>query len=99
MDSGPSGAPPNNPLFSSGTGKHLRLINQPVVNGVQRQFEAVGDAELVEDVMQMVFYGLLGDEELFADFLFAEALRAQLHAFFLPVPQQRLFPPPAPPPS
>jgi len=69
----------------------LRLINQPVVNGVQRQLEAVGDAELVEDVVQMVFDGLFGDEELFADFLVAEALRDELHDFFLAVAEQWLF--------
>ena len=69
----------------------LRLIDQPMVNGVQRQFEAVGDAELVEDVMQMVFDGLFGDEELFADFLVAEALRDELHDFFLAVAEQWLF--------
>ena len=69
----------------------LRLIDQPMVNGVQRQFEAVGDAELVEDIMQMVFDGLFGDEELFADFLVAEALRDELHDFFLAVAKQWLF--------
>jgi hypothetical protein len=90
-DGGPSGGPPNNPLFPSGTGKHLRLINQPMMNGIQRQFEAVGDTELVEDVMQMVLDGLFGDEELFADFLVAEALRDELHDFFLAVAKQWLF--------
>jgi hypothetical protein len=33
-----------------------------MVNGVQRQFEAVGDAELIKDIVQMVFDGLFGDE-------------------------------------
>ncbi len=53
----------------------LRLIDQPVVNRIERQLEAVGDAEFVEDVVQMVLDGLLGDEKLFADFLVTEALR------------------------
>ena len=91
MDGGPSRRLPHNPLYPLGTGKHLRLIDQPVVNGVQRQFEAVGDAELVEDVVQVVLNGLLGDEELFADFLVAEALRDELHDFFLTVAEQWLF--------
>ncbi len=53
----------------------LRLIDQSVVNGIQREFEAVGNAKFVEDVVQMVLDRLFGDEELFPDFLVAEALR------------------------
>jgi hypothetical protein len=52
----------------------LRLIYEPMMDGVQGQFQAVGDAELVEDVVQVVLDGLFGDEEFFADFLVAEAL-------------------------
>ena len=69
----------------------LRLVYKPVMDRVQRQFEAVGDPELVKDIVQMIFYGLLGDEEFFADFLVAEALRDQLNDFFLAVAEQRLF--------
>src|SRR5258708_4136631 len=61
------------------------------MNGIQRQFEAVGDAELIKDVVQMVFDGLFGDEELFADFLVAKTLSDKLHDFFLAVAEQRLF--------
>jgi len=67
------------------------LVDEPVVDGVQRQLEAVGHAELVENVVQMVFDGLFGDEKLFADFLVAKALRDELHNFFLAVAEQRLF--------
>src|ERR1700674_5301263 len=91
MDGGPSGGPSHNSLFPLGTGKHLRLIDQPVVNGVQRQLEAVRHAEFVEDVVQMVFDRLLRDEKLFADFLVAKALRDELHNFLLTVAEQRLF--------
>src|SRR5258708_1331438 len=70
---------------------HLRLIDQSMVNGIQRQFEAVGDAELVKNIVQMVFDGLFGDEKLFADFLVAETLRDKLHNFFFAVAEQRLF--------
>ena len=73
------------------TGKHLRLINQPVVDGVQREFKAVGDAEFVEDIVQVVLDGLFGDEELFAYFLVAKTLRDELHDFFFAVAEQRLF--------
>ena len=37
----------------------LRLVDQAVVDGVEGQLEAVGDAEFVEDVMQMVLDSLL----------------------------------------
>src|SRR5229473_3836007 len=71
--------------------KELRLIYKPVVNRIQCQFEAVGNAELVEDVVQMVFDGLLGDEKFFADFLVAETLGDELNDFFFAVTEQRLF--------
>ena len=63
----------------------LRLVYKPVMYRVQCQFEAVGNAELVKDIVQMVFYGLLGDEKFFADFLVPEALCDELHNFFLTV--------------
>src|ERR1700730_8755746 len=91
MDGGPSGGPSHNSLFPLGTGKHLRLVDQPVVNGVQGQLEAVGDAELVKDIVQMVFDGLFGDKKLFADFVLPKALRDELHNFLLAVAEQRLF--------
>src|SRR5712664_182667 len=61
------------------------------MNRIQRQFEAVGDAELIKDIVQMVFDSLFGDEKLFADFLVAETLRDKLHNFFFAVAEQRLF--------
>ena len=69
----------------------LRLVDQSVVDGVQREFEAVGDAELVENIVEMILDGLLGDEKFFADFLVAESLRDELHDFFFAVAEQRLF--------
>ena len=53
---------------------------------VKRELKAVGDAELVENVVEMILDGLLGDEELFADFLVAETLGYQLHDFFFSLP-------------
>ena len=69
----------------------LRLVDQAMVDGVQGEFEAVGDAELVEDIVEMVLDGLLGDEKFFPDFLVAESLRDELHDFFFAVAEQRLF--------
>jgi len=34
------------------------------MNGVQCEFEAVGDTEFVENVVEMILDGLLGDEKL-----------------------------------
>ena len=55
------GAPERRPT------KELRPIDQSVVNGAPGELQTVGHAELVEDVVQVVFYGLFADEQLFAD--------------------------------
>ena len=52
----------------------LGLVDQAVVDGVESKFQAVGNAELVEDVVQVILHGLLADEKLFADFLVAKTL-------------------------
>src|SRR5215470_2716364 len=62
-----------------------------MVNGVEREFEAVGHAEFVEDVVEMIFDGLFGDEKLFPDFLVAETLSDELNDFFFAVTEQRFF--------
>src|SRR6266851_582808 len=72
-------------------GRSGGLVDKAMVDGVERQFEAVGNAELVENVVQVIFYGLLADKKLFADFLVAETLRDELHDFFFAVAEQRLF--------
>jgi hypothetical protein len=61
------------------------------MDGVKRQFQAIGNAEFVEDIMQVVFYGLLADEELFADFLVPETLGNELNDFFFAIAEERLF--------
>ncbi len=43
------------------------------MNRVECEFQPVGDAELIKDVMQVIFYGLLADEQLFADFAVAKS--------------------------
>ena len=69
----------------------LRLIDQAVVDGVEGQFQAVGNAQFIEDVVQVILHGLFADEELFADFLVAVALRDKLDDFLFAVAEQRFF--------
>ncbi len=61
------------------------------MDGVEREFKAIGNAKLIEDVVQVVFDGLLADEKLLADFLVAETLSDELHDFFFAIAEQRLF--------
>jgi hypothetical protein len=69
----------------------LGLVDEAVVDGVESEFEAIGNAKLVEDIVQVIFYGLLADEKLFADFLVAEALSDELNDFFFAIAEERLF--------
>src|SRR5208282_1328642 len=62
-----------------------------MMDGVEGEFEAVGDAEFVENVVKMIFYGLFADEKFFADFLVAEALGDELDDFFFAVAEEGLF--------
>jgi hypothetical protein len=41
---------------------------------IEHQLETVGDAEFVKNVVKVILYGLLADEEFFADFLVVKAL-------------------------
>src|SRR6266571_291745 len=77
-------------IKSARGGMQSRMVNQSVVNRIEREFEAVGDAELVEDVVQMVLDGLFGDEKFFADLFVAEALGDKLDDFLFSVAEQRL---------
>ena len=72
-------------------GLELGLVDEAVVDGVESEFEAIGNAKLVEDIVQVIFYGLLADEKFFADFLVAEALGDELNDFFFAVAEERLF--------
>jgi len=72
-------------------GLWLGLIDEAVVDGVESEFEAIGNAKLVENIVQVIFYGLLADEKFFADFLVAEALGDELNDFFFAVAEERLF--------
>ncbi len=68
----------------------LWFLDQAVMDCIKRQFETVGDAEFVEDVVKMVFDGLFADEKLLADFFVAEALGDELDDFLLTVADERL---------
>src|SRR5579875_3230034 len=52
----------------------LLLHVQAVVNGVESQLEPVGNAQLVEDVVQMILHGLFRDEHLLSNLLVLVAL-------------------------
>src|SRR5947209_13671185 len=54
---------------------------QPFMDGVQRQFQAIGDAQFVEDVVEVVLDGLLADEHLLRHFFILVSLGHQLHDF------------------
>ena len=69
----------------------LGVIDQAVMDGVKSEFQAIGNAKFVKDVVEVIFYGLLGDEELFADFFVAEALGDQLNDLFFAVAEKRFF--------
>ena len=58
---------------------------------IERQFEAVGNADLVKDVAQVIFYGVLADEKLFADFFVLKALSDKLNDFHLAVAEEPFF--------
>src|SRR3982074_1100731 len=90
-ESGAYSAEKNNLPDAQPQTKKLRLVDEPVVDGVQRQFETVGDAEFIEDVVQVVFDGLLRDENFFADFLVAESLGDELDDFLFAIAEQRFF--------
>src|SRR6266481_7426764 len=91
FESGAHSEERNNLPDDQGQREKLRLVDQSVVDGVQREFEAVGDAELVENVVEMILDGLLGDEKFFADFFVAESLGDELHDFFFAVAEQGFF--------
>lgn len=63
----------------------LCLVDQAMVNCVQGKFKTIGDAEFIENVMQVILDCLLADKELFANFLVAVALGDQLDNFLFSI--------------
>ena len=58
---------------------------------MEHQFDAVGNAELVKDILQVIFYGALADEEVFPDFFVLKALGDELNDFHLAIAEEQLF--------
>jgi len=58
------------------------VVDEAMVDGVQGEFQAVGDAEFVEDIVQVILDGLFADEELLADLFVAITLGDELHDLF-----------------
>ena len=58
---------------------------------VEGQLEPVGNAQLVENVVQVVLDGLLADEQLLPDLFVAETLGDELHDFLLAIAEKGLF--------
>ena len=73
--------------------KRLGVVDEAMMDGVEGEFEAVRNAQLVEDVVQMIFNRLFTDEKLFADLFIAITLGHELHDLLLAVAQQRLIAP------
>src|SRR5579863_3034719 len=68
----------------------LGLVDEAMMDGVESEFKAIGDAKLVEDIVEVIFYGLHADEKFFADFLVTETLRHKLNDFFFAIAEERL---------
>src|ERR1019366_9237051 len=68
-----------------------RFVDQAVMDSIEHQFEAIGDAELVKNVVKVILYGLLTDEELFADVFVVKALSDLLNNSHLAGAEKRLF--------
>src|SRR6202049_4655990 len=72
------------------TATPIRLFDHAVMDCIERQFEAVRNAELVKDVVQVILYGLLANEEFFADFFVVKALSDELNDFHFAVAEEWL---------
>src|ERR1700686_2768678 len=59
-----------------------------VMDGIEHEFEAVGHAQLVENVMQVILYRLFADEQLFTNLFVAKALRDMFHDLLFPIANQ-----------
>ncbi|MFZ0213759.1 MAG: hypothetical protein WAL55_13700, partial [Candidatus Acidiferrales bacterium] len=68
--------------------RSLSLIDQAMMNGVESKFEPIGNAEFIENIVQMVFNCLFANEKLFADFAIAKALSNELNNLLFAVTEQ-----------
>src|ERR1700674_3356426 len=58
------------------------------MDGVEGKLKPVGDAELVKDVMNMIFDGLFANEKVLANFLVTLTLRDQSHDLAFTITEQ-----------
>src|ERR1035441_6691936 len=61
------------------------------MDSIEHQFEAVGDAELVKNVVKVILYGIVADEELLADSFVLKALSDELDNFQFAIAEKRFF--------
>src|SRR5438128_242674 len=66
------------------TTKVLFLGNEAMIDGEQGQFKTIGNADLIKDVSQMVFHGLLADGEFLCNFAIRKAGDDRTHNIQLP---------------
>jgi hypothetical protein len=74
------------------SGEGQLLFGQPLLNGIKSKLQAVGDSQLVDDIMQTRIDRHLGDEKFFPDLFIPVTLRHQLHDRSFGIAQQRLIP-------
>src|ERR1700726_1004344 len=67
------------------------FVDQAVMDCIEYLFEAVGNAEFVKDFVQMIFYGVLADEEFFADYFVLKTASDMLNDLYFAVAEKRLF--------
>src|SRR4051794_39038423 len=79
------------PNFSAGTALTVDQM-EALVNSVERQFQAVGNPEFVEDVVQVVLHRLFANEHLLGHFLVLVTLRYQADDLAFALAQRRTFP-------
>jgi hypothetical protein len=61
------------------------------VDGVKREFQAIGDAQLIENIVQVILHRLLADEHLFSNLFVPEALRHQTDYLSLAKAERSIF--------
>ena len=69
------------------------MFDQAVVNGIKSKFQPVGDSQLVEDIVQMIFDRLFADKEFSPNLFVPVTLRHELHNLLFAIAEQRFIPP------
>jgi hypothetical protein len=72
------------------SGEGQLLFGQALVNGIKSKLQAVGDSQLVDDIMQTRIDRHLGNEKFFPDLFIPVTLRHQSHDRSFGIAQQPL---------